>query len=191
VKAQPAESQGAVVFQAASLLLDYPQPEAVDLTFLARAVAELPAGEARRRLETFLGWWTALTPRAREEGYVETFDLSAKASLYLTARRRGDKRYRGRELLALREEYRRHGLEASRRELPDYLPLMLEFAAAVPEGRRPLERERPALEELRRSLETLESPFQDVVAAVLDQLDRGVGWARGGRAKPRDGRPEP
>ena len=57
------------------------------------------------------------------------------------------------------------------RELPDYLPLMLEYAAAAPDGHLVLQHEREALEGLRHSLVAHDNPFAHVVAAVLSQLD--------------------
>ncbi len=165
-----------LILQAASLLLDYPQPEeAKDVELLLRAVAGLRPGEAKRRLTAFLDAWKEMTPRAREQAYVQTFDLNAKACLYLTARQRGDKRYRGRQLLRLRDEYRRHGLEATHEELPDYLPLMLEFAAHEADGLRLLQDERAALNDLRDCLHSLASPFADVLEAVLAVLDQRQG----------------
>ena len=171
MSARAQTSAAAVTFQVASLLLDYPQQDEADLSLVAQAVAELPRGESRSHLKAFLDWWCELAPRAREEAYVATFELNARASLYLTARHSGDKRQRGRELLALREEYRSQGLEASGRELPDFLPLVLEFAAAVPQGPQALERERATIAKLQRSLAARESPFSEVVAAVLAQLE--------------------
>jgi nitrate reductase delta subunit len=166
-----APSNASVVFQLASLLLDYPQEATDDLAPLQAAVAELPNGEARAELGAFLDWSSATTPRAREETYVATFELNASACLYLTAHHAGDKRERGRRLLGLRDLYRSQGFEPSTRELPDYLPLVLEYAAAAPAGHHVLQRERAALEELRHCLAAHENPFEHVVAAVLSQLN--------------------
>ena len=61
--------------------------------------------------------------------HVETFDLTRRCSPYLTYYRYGDTRQRGMALLALKHTYRRAGFEPAERELPDYLPVVLEFAA--------------------------------------------------------------
>lgn len=157
----------AVVFQAASLLLDYPAGGEADVALVAAAIQELPSGEVRERLIRFLEWWERLTPRDREVAYVDTFDLGAKTSLYLTSRQSRDKHHRVQELLRLREAYRQFGWEACSGELPDYLPLVLEFAATVSEGVDLLGGEQEALARLRSSLEDSGSPFAEVVAAVL------------------------
>ena len=171
MSATAAPSSASIVFQAASLLLDYPQEATDNLAPLQAAVAELPHGEVRAELEAFLDWSIATTPREREETYVATFELNASACLYLTAHHAGDKRERGHKLLVMRDLYRSHGFEPATRELPDYLPLMLEYAAAAPDGHLVLQHEREALEELRHSLVAHDNPFAHVVAAVLSQLD--------------------
>lgn len=64
--------------------------------------------------------------------YVATFDFNEAASLYLTAHELGDSRRRGSALLELRQMVRAAGFESSLPELPDYLPLLLEFLACAP-----------------------------------------------------------
>ena len=68
--------------------------------------------------------------------YVETIDLHKRSGLYLTFYSDGDKRERGSALLRLKQLYRAAGLPLEGTELPDYLPVMLEFAAAAPRGPR-------------------------------------------------------
>jgi nitrate reductase delta subunit len=55
-------------------------------------------------------------------------------------------------------------------ELPDYLPLLLEFAAALPDAWSLLAAETEALEGLRQSLAAAKSPFELVLSAVLATL---------------------
>ena len=81
----------------------------------------------------------------------------------------GDRRERGLELLLrLKQLYRAAGLEIEGRELPDYLPLMLEFAAAAApgQGELVLREHRPALELIRISLAQQHSPYAHVLDAV-------------------------
>src|SRR5690606_8172277 len=96
--------------------------------------------------------------------YVETLDLNKRAGLYLTFYTDGDKRQRGAALLRLKQLYRAAGLPLEGAdELPDYLPVMLEFAAAAPDGRGEivLREHRAALELVRLSLRDLASPYAD------------------------------
>jgi nitrate reductase delta subunit len=71
-------------------------------------------------------------------------------------------------LLRLKRLYRAAGLPLEGSELPDYLPVMLEFAAAAPQGRGEivLREHRAALELVRRSLHERGTPYADLVEAV-------------------------
>jgi nitrate reductase delta subunit len=159
----------AVVLQAASLLLEYPGAAApADAELIAAALAEQRPARPCQRLREFLDWWRAQTPSEREQAYVATFDLRPELSLYLTQALPGPPKERGRELLSLRERYRAAGIRVAADELPDYLPLLLEVAAAEPACRPMLAVWRESLERLRRNLAVIESPFHLVVAAVLD-----------------------
>ena len=68
--------------------------------------------------------------------YVETFDLRRRCALYLTYYRYGDTRKRGMAMLTFKAAYRAAGLEPLDDELPDYLPLVLDFAACPRAARR-------------------------------------------------------
>lgn len=61
--------------------------------------------------------------------YVQTFDMTPEHSLHLTHHLFGDDKNRGPALIDLTELYRDCGVEVASNELPDYLPLVLEFAA--------------------------------------------------------------
>ncbi len=99
--------------------------------------------------------------------YCRTFDFDRRATLHLTYHTFGDRRQRGLELVKLKRRYAEAGLELDSAELPDYLPVMLEFAALEPEaGEALLNDHRPALELVRARLHDRESPY----AAVLDRL---------------------
>ena len=62
-----------------------------------------------------------------QEDYVSLFDRGRALSLHLFEHVHGESRDRGQAMVDLLELYRRGGLELDARELPDYLPLMLEF----------------------------------------------------------------
>ena len=68
-----------------------------------------------------------------QENYVATFDRSTSHSLHLFEHIHGESRDRGQAMVDLLEEYRKHGFELSTTELPDYVPLFLEFLAQLPE----------------------------------------------------------
>lgn len=68
-----------------------------------------------------------------QEGYVSLFDRGRALSLHLFEHVHGESRDRGQAMVDLLELYRQGGLELDARELPDYLPLMLEFLSTRPQ----------------------------------------------------------
>jgi nitrate reductase molybdenum cofactor assembly chaperone NarJ/NarW len=166
---QPGKSAG---YKIASVLLQYPTQalfEGIDV--LAAAVRSGPA-PARGHLMSFLDWLRATTPREVAEHYVETFDLRRRSALYLTYYRHGDTRRRGMALLAFKTAYRTAGLEPAGDDLPDYLPVVLDFAAVAQQGEDLLRRHRADLELLRRALRANGTPYAHVIDAVCAQLPR-------------------
>jgi len=59
--------------------------------------------------------------------YVQLFDYSRSASLHLFEHIKSDSKDRGQAMVDLMEFYKENGLELSANELPDYLPVFLEF----------------------------------------------------------------
>ncbi|HET7591109.1 MAG TPA: nitrate reductase molybdenum cofactor assembly chaperone [Solirubrobacterales bacterium] len=165
--------RAASVYKLCSLLLLYPDEELTAARpQLHAAVADLPRGAAAAALERFLAWWEAAGPEEAAQHYVETIDLNKRSGLYLTFYSDGDKRERGSALLRLKRLYRAAGLPLEGTELPDYLPVMLEFAAAAPDGRGEivLREHRAALELVRLSLHDLGSPYAHLLEAVCETV---------------------
>ncbi len=165
----------ATTYKLCSLYLQYPDPELIEARHeLAAEVAELPRSPAARALAQFCEWWTVETPLALEQHYVETFDLDRRCGLYLTFYADGDKRQRGAALVRLKRLYRTAGLPLADGELPDFLPAMLEFAAAAPRGQGMivLREHRPALELLRGALRDRDTRYALVLEAVCTALGK-------------------
>ena len=161
----------ALTHQAASLLLLHPGADwSRRLRLVTDALDGVPRAQAEplSRFRTAVAGVPALELSAR---YVTTFDRSARRTLHLTYYTDGDTRRRGRSLLAWRELYRAHGWQPPADELPDFLPLALEFAARCPEpGRKALQDHRAALELLRLALHEHRSPYADVLEAICRTL---------------------
>ncbi|MCC7076959.1 MAG: nitrate reductase molybdenum cofactor assembly chaperone [Acidimicrobiia bacterium] len=171
---RPTDADTAVVCMAASICLDYPGEDTDGALGLARdAILELPESVSRRHLLDFVSEWEQRPASTRRRTYVETFDLRRRCSLNLTYYTHGDTRGRGAALLGLRELFHSNGLEMQGRELPDHLPLVLEFVASAPTAVGVLVDHLPALELLRRALHDAGSPF----GAVLDAVVSLVAWA--------------
>jgi nitrate reductase molybdenum cofactor assembly chaperone NarJ/NarW len=157
-------------FKIGSVLLQYPTVALFDgLGQLESAVRQGPRG-SREAFGRMLEWLGATAPDTVARHYVETFDLRRRCALYLTYYRYGDTRKRGMAMLAFTAAYRAAGLEPSAGELPDYLPMVLDFAAAHPRGERLLRDHRASLELLLRGLRDAQSPYAHVAAAVCAQL---------------------
>jgi nitrate reductase molybdenum cofactor assembly chaperone len=88
-----------------------------------------PPRASREPFAIFLQWLSRTSPDTVAKHYVETFDLRRRCALYLTYYQCGDTRKRGMAMLACKTAYRTEGLEPTDSELPDYLPLVLDFAA--------------------------------------------------------------
>jgi nitrate reductase delta subunit len=67
-----------------------------------------------------------------QEAYVGIFDKGRATSLLLFEHVHGESRDRGQAMVDLMEQYRANGLEIDARELPDYLPLFLEYLSTRP-----------------------------------------------------------
>jgi nitrate reductase delta subunit len=159
----------AVTRQIAAWCLHYPDDELRRrLPLLREGVAEFPDARGLRRV---LDHQAKTPPQQAEQHYVEIFDTSPRRSLYLTWFVHGDTRLRGGALAELAGVYRAHGFRVDA-ELPDYLPVLLEFAETVDPvaGERLLSRFRPAIELLHRNLVAVDTPYAFAVRAVLETV---------------------
>ena len=122
-------------FKVLSLLLMYPESDWLEaLPEMEAALADEAGfnGEARARLAPLF----ALLRQSRlielEENYVATFDRNPSHSLHLFEHIHGESRDRGSAMIDLLNEYWKHDFDASASELPDYVPLFLEFLSLLP-----------------------------------------------------------
>lgn len=108
-----------------------------------------------------------------QERYVLLFDRSRSLSLHLFEHVHGESRDRGQAMVDLRNLYLAHGLDLDAMELPDYIPMFLEFLAQLPvdEARNHLREPLHILTALRTRLAKRESPY----AAVLGALEAIAG----------------
>jgi nitrate reductase delta subunit len=163
------QQSNAMLYKLCSLFLLYPDAELLGARAeVSAAAASLPSSSAADSLREFCTWWEHEDPLALQQRYVETFDLDRRCSLYLTFYAQGDTRDRGPALLRLKRLYRAAGLPIADGELPDFLPAMLEFAAAAPAGQGEvvLREHRAGLELLRQSLREREHEYRHVLDAV-------------------------
>ena len=156
-----------VVRQAASWCLSYPDPALVARVPLLRTALAEPHTTAFDELLDHV----ELTPlRDLERAYVDVFDLSRRHALYLSYWTDGDTRRRGEVLARFKAAYRASGFVVDTAgELPDHLPMVLEFAAVADPvaGEALLREDRPSLELLRIGLAEDDVPFARLCAGVV------------------------
>jgi nitrate reductase molybdenum cofactor assembly chaperone NarJ/NarW len=171
-RAREHELRDRLVWQAASLLLAYPdeqRDERLDTVENLLAHLDGTVADLLGRTVVALRAADALTVAAE---YVETFDMRRRSTMYLTYWTAGDTRNRGREMLTFASAYRDAGVEPPKTEAPDHLPVVLEFAATVdPQlGRKLLIEHRVPIDVLLTALRDAQSPYQHVIAAVCETL---------------------
>ncbi|WP_432493992.1 nitrate reductase molybdenum cofactor assembly chaperone [Kineococcus auxinigenes] len=168
---EPAER--ARLFELASLLLTYPDAELLAAGGeLTAAAARLEHPDVAAAVREFLTWLTGTCATEVQQHYVQTFDLRRRSGLYLTYYLHGDTRKRGIALLTLKQRYRAHGLRLAPGELPDLLPVVLEFAAVTGpgDGEAPLRQHRRGVELLREALVAAGTPYRHLLDAVCRAL---------------------
>ncbi|MDA8352439.1 MAG: nitrate reductase molybdenum cofactor assembly chaperone [Firmicutes bacterium] len=158
------------IFKLASIFLQYPDREWVENEALREEVASLKHRGVR---ECYLRFLDQVELDTLCESYVQTFDFSDKTTLYLTYPLFGDQRERGEAFLKLKKEFREAGFPLLSDELPDYLPLVLEFAAIAdsPYSRKVLMIHKKGIDQLLEGLEEIDSPYQWVVRGCLRAID--------------------
>ncbi|WP_113717693.1 nitrate reductase molybdenum cofactor assembly chaperone [Arthrobacter dokdonensis] len=161
-----------VTFLSAAWCLSYPDMELVDRVPLMRAaLGEFPgAAEPFAAVLSLLADTDLMSVQAQ---YVQEFDLGKRHALHLSYWTDGDTRRRGEVLGAFKKVYRGSDiLVDTHGELPDYLPMVLEFAATVdlPAGKELLQRYRPSLELIKFGLRRDGLPHEAIVQAVCDAL---------------------
>lgn len=161
-----------IVYQAASVVLSYPDDDVLALRGIIRRALAESAPEATGQFAPLLDWWDATPEDVVQTAYVDVFDMSKRHALYLSYWTDGDTRRRGHVLADLKQRYRDEGLELTATgELPDHLPLVLEFARHRPDaGAALLQEYRASVELIRLALAERSSPYAGVLAAVCATL---------------------
>lgn len=122
-------------YKVLSLLLSYPEAEILahvsEMAAILRDECLLPARH-QKAVNDFLTGFSKLDLLDAQEQYVALFDRNRSLSLHLYEHVHGESRDRGQAMVQLAELYRLHGLEIAAHELPDYLPLFLEFLSFLP-----------------------------------------------------------
>lgn len=168
----------AMTFKALSALLSYPTQ---DLKAAAGDIREAVCAEAlapRWAIDQLRKLLSEIETRELyelQERYVFLFDRTRSLSLHLFEHVHGESRDRGQAMVDLRALYEQAGLDPDARELPDYLPMFLEYLSTRPvdEARALLAEPLTVIAALRERLARRKSPY----AAVLRVLEAMAGGA--------------
>jgi nitrate reductase delta subunit len=161
------------VYKILSVLLEYPGKELVaswgDINQVISSQDDLPA-EDKQRLTGFIDWASTLSLTKLQAEYVNTFDMTANNSLYLTYHLFDEQdRDRGPALIQLSELYKSTGFEIGDGELPDYLPLIMEFVSTMDDlhsAQSFLQQTAQATDIIASNLEKKDSPYAPLVRIV-------------------------
>lgn len=174
------DAQLTVAWQAASLLLGYPDEELLGRLDLIQAGSDRLPEHIGGPVRACVAALREASLTELEADYVETFDTRRRHNLFLSYFAHGDTRKRGMALLRFKQTYLASGFELTDTELPDHLCVVLEYAATVDHerGRQLILDHRAGLELLRLSLSEAGSRWAGAVEAVTSTLPplRGDEW---------------
>jgi nitrate reductase delta subunit len=166
-----------ISFKALGALLDYPTPELQGaLGEIEQALAEeraIPAADLDG-VHAFINRLRSADIMDAQEYWIGLFDRSKRVALHLYEHSHGESRDRGQAMVNLALTYRMNGFELNAAEMPDYLPLFLEFLSVIPEvhARRYLTDAIDIIEALRIRLEERDSTYAPIVASLVTLAQR-------------------
>ncbi|MFY9153362.1 MAG: nitrate reductase molybdenum cofactor assembly chaperone [Prolixibacteraceae bacterium] len=156
-----------------SLLMTYPNEEIY--SFLPQANAALQEedllnAEAISGVDVFIDFFALKPLTFWQEFYVQLFDYSRSVSLYLFEHVHGDSKDRGQAMVDLIELYKENGLQINQSELPDFLPVFLEFLALQTslKSSEYLAEIIDIVGFIYRKLEEKDNPYQYLLAAIIN-----------------------
>jgi nitrate reductase delta subunit len=159
-------------YRALAALLSYPGASLLahldELRGVLKEDARLTAAD-QAALEALIAGLRAADLMDSEAAYVDTFDRGRAASLNLFEHVHGDSRDRGQAMVDLLAMYQQQGLALSVADLPDFLPVFLEFLSLLDEqdAREQLQEVQHLVEAIGATLTRRASPYAAVFQALL------------------------
>ncbi|MFO1016719.1 MAG: nitrate reductase molybdenum cofactor assembly chaperone [Hyphomonadaceae bacterium] len=183
----------AYTYRALGLLLSYPTPDtaaAMPAVMDALSGERLVPGALVQRLASLADELSSADLYDSQARYVDLFDRSRSLSLQLYEHIHGESRDRGQAMVELLKLYSSHGLELTAKELPDHLPVFLEFLSQRPpaEAAALLGQAAHVLEALRERLKKRQSMYACVFDALvaLVEVDRNPAALKALLQEPED-----
>ncbi len=165
-------------YKALSALLSYPtsdMKEAADDIRSTITDEGLAPAWALKKLDRLINDFKALDLYELQERYVFLFDRTRSLSLHLFEHVHGESRDRGQAMVDLKTLYAKGGLDIDASELPDFLPLFLEYLSTRPadEARALLTEPLSVIAALKERLVKRKTPY----AAIFSVLEAMAGRA--------------
>jgi nitrate reductase delta subunit len=164
------------LYKVLSVLLDYPDQELIDNLPEIKAWidnnSEIDA-EERALLQGYIAQMENKPLMDIQADYVKTFDMSAEHSLHLTHHLFGEENTRLTAIIDLGELYKDYGMQVSEsaKEIPDYLPLVLEFTSGMEndESSEFLSDAKKVFGVLKDNLKKAASPYADLMTIISNR----------------------
>lgn len=166
-----------------SLLLDYPNEELKenlsDVMDVIEEESYLDESQCKK-LRDFLDYAVSLSLAEWQMQYVQMFDFSTNSNLYLFDHVYGDSRERGQAMVDLTEMYAQSGFIPHSNELPDYLPLFLEYISLLKkeeDSEKLLHEVSHVLTSMKKALEKKETPYHyllDILCSLSGSVETGI-----------------
>ena len=119
-----------LTFKVLSVLLSYPETETLAVLDDMAALLEqenLLLDAPKKTVLALINSYRGKDLLELQEDYVALFDRGRFLSLHIFEHVHGESRDRGQAMVNLLQMYESHGFELASAELPDYIPLFLEF----------------------------------------------------------------
>ncbi len=154
-------------------LLGYPDAELrADLADMRTALHEEKALAPQRlaELDALIDTLARKEALEIEAAYVELFDRGRATSLHLFEHVHGDSRDRGPAMIDLAQTYEKAGMYLAEGEMPDFLPVLLEFTSTQPpaQAREFLAEMAHIFNAIFAALQQRESVYASVLGALLE-----------------------
>lgn len=167
-----------ITLKIAAFLLEYPDAAwRKDFPEYRAAAAELKTPQSRDVFLDLFDYVEQFGAKEYEREYVRKFDFSQNTNLYLTTHNRTDFGKQSTEMHEYKQLFLDNGYDLQK-ELPDYLPALLELAVTVEpaQAKKILETARPKIELLRERFIEAKLPqvfLLDIILAQTSTLEVG------------------
>lgn len=154
-----------------SFLLRYPDNDWFkELKEIKEELIETEQGVDVKELLSFIEYAENKDELDLAELYVSTFDFTNRIPLYLTYYTYKEQRDRGMGLLNIKQKYENSGFQMVDNELPDFLPVVLEFSALISKSEI-LQEYYSVIKEISAKLHKEENPYWKIFSCLLTVLE--------------------